>query len=68
MDCIVHRVTKSWTRLSDFHLVIQINPEEENPLNLRAVCNDIHIKLNSSEQMKIQAVSVFFFLTNSSIR
>ena len=26
MDCIVHGVAKSWTRLSDFHLVLYILP------------------------------------------
>ena len=25
MDCIVHRVAKSWTRLSDFHFLSQSN-------------------------------------------
>ena len=25
MDCIVHGVTKSWTRLSDFHVHIRFN-------------------------------------------
>ena len=24
MDCIVHGVTKSWTRLSDFHLIVDL--------------------------------------------
>ena len=28
MDCIVHGVTKSWTRLSDFHFFSTEAPEE----------------------------------------
>ena len=40
MDSLVHRVTKSWTQLSDFHVLLTINSLQSQVMSTYYVTQD----------------------------